>query len=211
MRRNRFFSAALIAALPMLGSCLSNESFHDLYLDPDGSVVWTITEREVRSSAQSADERRREEREYLEAVRADDHAAARALLRIGARRVRTTVVRDERPYTVTTSGAFNGIDEALGRLLDGLGVRHEIELDAPEDGTLVLELAIEDGAGAEPDEAVLPLATVLGDSRIVLTSGVFVEAAGFELEQEATVARMSEPAAANGVLRYRLVWRPDES
>ena len=200
--------AALVSALALCAACLENDTLHDLYLDPDGSVVWTVTEREVRSTAETPQQRRQEERDYLDAARADAHAVARGLWRAGARDVTTTVLRDAPPLTVVTRGAFGGIDEALSGVLDGLGFEHEVTLVAGEDGTLVLELAfeeVEDGA-VEPDESALALAGALNDSRIVLTSGVFVDAAGFELEPGGAAARMLEPPS-NGVGRYRLVWR----
>ena len=208
-RRGILRCAALLSALAPCLSCLENDSLHDLYLDPDGSVVWTVTEREVRSAAGTAEERLREERDYLDADSAGAHAVARGLWRAGAREVSTIVVRETRPLTVVTRGAFGGIDEALAGLLEGLGLEHDVELEAGEDGTLVLEISFEEPAGSvgEPDETALALASALGALRVVLTSGVFVEAAGFELGPDGADARMVEPVLDDGAARYRLVWR----
>ena len=201
--------ATLVPALALCAACLDSDTLHDLYLDPDGSVVWTVTEREVRSTAESPEERRREEHEYLDAAAGEAHAVARGLWRAGARDVSTTVVRDARPLTVATRGAFGGIDEAFSGLLEGLGLEHDVVLEAGADGALVLEIAFEertDEAPVEPDEDVLALAGALGGVRVVLTSGVFVDASGFEVEPDGTAARMVEPPFSDGVARYRLVW-----
>jgi hypothetical protein len=210
MDRSRILlCAALASALALCASCLENDTLHDLYLDPDGSVVWTVTEREVRSRAETAEERRREERDYLDAARGDAHAIARGLWRAGARKVSTTVVRDAPPLTVVTRGTFGGLDEALSGLLDGLGLAHEVELVAEEDGTLALEISLDEreSAAREPDEALLALADALGSMRIVLTGGTFVEAVGFELEPGGVAARIVEPPLSDGIASYRLLWQ----
>jgi len=205
---------ALAASALVLGSCLSSETYHDLYVDPHGGVIWTVTEKDVRSTAESADERAREERNWLDAVLLHEHPTARAFRSLGARRVSARVVRDERPYTVVTEGGFDGLDEALGRLFEGLGLAHEIDLTWSADGTVRLDLAIrasEDSlasAESEREEELLPL---VGDWRIVLTSGTFVEAEGFALEHGDTVARMAELEPPEGVARYWLVWKRDDS
>jgi hypothetical protein len=211
MTKNRAMpAAALAASILILGSCLSGETLHDLYIDPDARVTWTVTERDVRSTAGEA-EGLHEERDWLEAVRAGDHPVARALRRAGARRVSTAVVRDDRPYTVVTTGTFDGLDEALGGLFEGLGVAHEIDLSRSPDGALRLDLAIRGSEEALPehegDDSVLALATDLEGYRFVLTSGAFVEAEGFTLEHDDTVARMIDRTPADGVERYRLAWR----
>ena len=210
MNRSRILPcAALVSTLALCASCLENDTRHDLYVDPEGGVVWTVTEREVRSTAASPEDRRREERDYLDAARGDAHPVARGLWRAGAREVSTTVVRDAPPLTVVTRGAFGGLDEALSGLLDGLGVEHDVELVAGKDGTLALEISFDERASAarEPDEALLALAEALGSMRIVLTGGAFVEAAGFELEPGGVAARMVEPPLSDGIASYRLVWR----
>ena len=46
MRKTWIILAAL-AAIPAAG-CLVGERSHTLYLEPDGSVTWTATERDIR-------------------------------------------------------------------------------------------------------------------------------------------------------------------
>ena len=41
--------------------CLLKETTHTFYLEPDGAIVWRVVEKDVRSDAESVDERRREE------------------------------------------------------------------------------------------------------------------------------------------------------
>lgn len=203
----------LTASILVCASCLTRETLHDLYVDPDGSVVWTVTEHRIRSTADVEADRRAEEHAYLEAVGAEEHAVARALWRIGARRVFSTVVRDERPYSVVTEGSFDGLDEALGRFFAGLGLVHEIDLHRSPDGVVRLDLTLWDSEAApgEPpsDEALSPLIDDLEGYRFVLTRGVFVEAVGFALASDDTVAHMLDQEPPDGVARYRLAWKDD--
>ena len=111
---------ACLVAL-MVAGCIVKETRHTLYLEPDGSLTWTVVEEQVRSDADTAEDREREESEYLALV-AGDYPVAAALSSLRGFDVRTNLVRERRPYLVVTEAGFDSVEHCTMIDDDGLSL-----------------------------------------------------------------------------------------
>lgn len=202
----------LLVGTTLAAGCLVGETTHTLYLDPDGSVTWNVLERNIRSDATDPAERRGEEDAYISRAWAAGHPIARALAGLGARSLDSRVLRPERPFTVMTEARFRALDELADEFVYQLGVAgsFDVETEGPL-SRFVLSLHPDEEEGEEENEEVLALVADLDDYRIVLTRGRFVEATGFEISDDRTVAipeelSEEEVTANDGALIYSLTW-----
>ena len=198
------------AALALTTACLNHNDRHTFYLDPDGSVTWTVVQEEIRSDAADKLDRIREEREFLEAVDGGRHPVAGAFGQLGALSVKTQLVRAERPYTVVTEARFESIARALDEFLNRLDLVAEARLEA-EDDRMRLTFSYREGEGqtdgSDDDELVESLLGVHETYRFVLTEGKFLEAEGFRLEADDTAAVLLEVSEDdNGTATHSLTW-----
>jgi len=205
---------SLVLAAGLLAGCLVGETTHTIYLSPDGSVVWTVLERDVRSDDGSPESREQEEGRYVVAVRAGEHDAARGLQALGAAGLATRVVRGERPFTVWTEGSFSSADELVRTVLDALRAEGSVAMWTDDAGShLEVVLPWDQEADDEPDEDVIDLVASADKLRIVLTEGRFTDAVGFSLSDDGSTA-VPETAdeetarAAGGRVIYALTWPP---
>jgi hypothetical protein len=209
---NRILFLSLLLA-PSSG-CLLQEVTHTLLLEPDGTVTWTVYQKDVRSDAKTPQERDREEGELWDLVQMEEHPMAAALREIGATELHTTVLRDRRPYSLVTSARFESVASMFERLLAAVGVPGQVEMrEEPEGTRLVLRLMLAD-AEAQEDLGSSAATALLADGkdlRIVLAEGHFVEASGFKLEDGGTAATFEEVSDkdlenSGGVLTLSLTW-----
>ena len=206
---------ALMLCTFLSGGCLIREVRHTWYLDPSGAVTWTLMEKDVRSDANAADDRAREEGEYWLAVQQDRHDMPAGLRELGATRVRATVLRREAPFLVHTEGRFDRIDQLGERLIAALGASGQSRL-VQHDGGVEWHLVVRDpsapGMLSETSPGVGALVGDLDRLDIVLTSGRFVQAAGFELSADRRVAsfkRTGEPDGSDErYVALTLAWTP---
>jgi hypothetical protein len=201
----------------MAVGCLTHEARHVFYVDPDGSVTWTVLQEEVRSDASDRRERDREEEAWQDAVRCGEHPVAKALSRLGPRWVESRFVRDRSPYTVVTEARFDSLATALERFLRGLGLEATAELWFEEDLTHLRfsfsepeQEEADDGRGGA-EEHLDALLEDVERYRFVLTGGKFVAAEGFRLEANETAAVLLERSdeeidASRGAAVYSLTW-----
>jgi hypothetical protein len=196
--------------------CLLKETTHTFYLEPDGAIVWRVVEKDVRSDAESVDERRREEADYLNAVQTGEGRMAADFDALGALRVDTRVVSDRRPYFVVTEATFGSIEDLALAILeescpagsaelvfDGDRVRFTVRCPLDAEQPTSDETREEDFSGVgliEESEAY----------RVVLTEGEFVDAIGFDLDPQDTARPRDlteeELEANNNVAVYSLTW-----
>lgn len=189
-RSERWLLVLLMPACLLAGGCLRKDVMPTLYLDPDGAVTWTVTERDVRSDERDPASRAAEEQAWLEASRNDAGPQAEALRKLGGRRVRTTVLRDERPFVAVTEARFSSVRRLTRDLLDGFGLDGDVDLERDEAGTtLTVRYDPEPIREIDENDPLLELVDGLEDYRIVLTRGHFVEADGFVIDETKTVAR----------------------
>lgn len=208
----------IVAVLTLLvPACLQKETRHTLYLDPDGSVTWTIDESNVRSDEKDRLARDKEEAGFLEQAQRGTHPVAAALRELGAMGVYVSVLRADRPFRVRTEGYLVNIEHAVEDLLAGLQIEAEASRDRSGSRTrvsltVVLPEQEEDESASESEEDeswLLALVEETEHYRIVLTEGKFVEATGFALEHDDTTAILLEPdeqALDAGVVVYSLAW-----
>lgn len=184
----------VIVIAAVLAGCIVGESSHRIYVQPDGAVQWVVLERELRSNADTAEKRAAEEAQLVDRVLMDDHPVRSAFELLGAQDCRSELLRDRRPYAVWTEARFRSVEELVHELLYLLGVRGEVDFTTV-DGIARLQVCLSaDQEDEVVDETVLHLAADLEDYRIVLTEGRFVEAVGFELEEDGRVAVPQAPS-----------------
>jgi hypothetical protein len=199
----------LTTAVALTTACLNHHDRHVFYLDPDGSVAWTVVQTEIRSNAETEPDRVREEREFLDSVDRGEHPVARALDQLGALWVDTQLVRDERPYTVVTEARFESVARALGEFFHRLDLVAETRLEA-EDGLMRLSFCYREGQGhtaGSDNELVEALLADHEAYRFVLTEGKFLEAEGFRLEADGTAAVLLDLSENDdGTATHSLTW-----
>ena len=215
---------SMVAIAAVASGCLIKETSHTAYLDPDGTLTWTVLEKDVHSDEMNKEAWLEEEREYLEQVARNEHAVARSLYELYPSFVDSRIVRGERPYIVLTTARFSTIDGLFQRMLDQWEVPGRAVLETRDGwGRFTLTLRVEDlqdledeeEEGAE-DEEVDPeneekdCEIGLWDlDRIVLTEGRFIEAIGFEIDGSVAVPEEideEEIGQSGGELTLSLTW-----
>jgi len=184
---------ALIGVCSLVAGCLQKETSHTLYLAPDGSVEWVASEANVRSDDPEIVKRLIEEQGYIDAALLGTHGVARGLAALDPQApVRTTIVRDERPFLVVTQAHFAAIDRVLSRVFTEMGIRSSALLvRGADDVTLRVHLdfshPVDEGA-----TSVSELGDNLEHLRIVLTDGRFGTASGFDVTDGISATLSSE-------------------
>ncbi|HSL22367.1 MAG TPA: hypothetical protein VK886_12595 [Vicinamibacterales bacterium] len=216
----RLTGIIVMAAAVSAAGCLQKETTHTIYLTPDGKASWMAVEKDVRSDEQAPARRLSEEQQYILAAQAGEHGVARGLAALSPTRLRTRIIRDERPFVVVTEAEFSSIEFAAQRIVTGLGLPADVLViyDGP---VTTLRVRI-DVAQAVENEKETPegdqenpigeLAEDLDRYRFVLTAGRFVHATGFRLADNNTAAVPIEPprdaiAANGGILELSLSWQ----
>jgi hypothetical protein len=175
---------ALLAAAMAATGCLQKDVTHTLYLSPDGAVRWTVEEAGVYSDEDDVGKRIAEEQAFIGPALIGEHTTAQAFRAMGPDGlVRTTVVRDERPFHVITETQFFRADRAFERLLKGAGIRGSASLVI--DGNRgSLRIRFDFSREPEPEQQGGPVVRMLedlDDLRFVLTEGKFIAGGGFDV------------------------------
>ena len=211
---------SVLAVTVLSSACLVGETTHTLYLDPSGSVTWVVLEQEMRSDAGDPQERDSEEAHYIDHAYRGEHPIGRALQALFPTSSQVRVLRGQRPFTVVTEAHYDRLDHLAVDLLRGLGGTGTAGLRM-EGAEMLLELTVDVRATLECDdegeEVLHPLLADPDDYRIVLTSGRFVDAVGFELQSHDTVAvpqsmeedELEEQMDDDGKLTLSLRWTVD--
>src|SRR5688500_6906590 len=100
----------VIGLAVMAAGCLQKETEHTLYLSPDGMVSWLVVEKNVYSDTTDRAARSKEEQEYIVHAARDAHGISRALLLLDPTDLRTRIVRNERPFVVTTAARYQSVE-----------------------------------------------------------------------------------------------------
>jgi hypothetical protein len=164
-------------------------------------------ETDVRSDEADPGNRMMEEHDYLLGARAGRHGVARALEALGATRVNTAILRQERPFTVATSGRFRDLADLANAMMKLARARGDASID--RDGcekTFRARLEVEEDAGGDTNA----LAELVSDAisyKLVLTEGRFLRADGFTIEEDGAIATLGTPVTnEDGVVRVSLTW-----
>ena len=203
----------VLAAALGTGACLQKETTHTLYLTADG-LTWVAAEANVHSDEADPGKRAAEEQSYVGPALLGSHPVARGLQALGPNSlVRTTVVREERPFHVITEARFARADQALERLFVESGLPARVTM-AQDDGRTSLMVRFD--FSRQFVERDTPAAALLEDIEhfvFVLPEGRFIAGGGFEVPDR-TRARLSKEAfeAIEGAITARrpieltLVW-----
>jgi hypothetical protein len=206
--------AAMLSVLgAMATGCLLKEESHTWYVDHTGAVTWMVTEKDVRSDAQAVVDRQAEESAYWQAVKSEMHPMARGLRLLGADGLRTRVVRGESPFTVVTDGRFTGLDELGRRILAHAGLSGSSMVSKPDgawEWTMIArDPHASDNPGDRVDEGLAALLAGLDTLQVVLASGRFESAIGFDLSQDRRIASFRDDGVNSDemTMRVGLRWR----
>ena len=198
MARKARLAVLVVIALAATG-CLQKETTHPLYLSPDGSVRWTVEESGVYSDERDEGRRLAEEQAYIGPALLGTHCVALGLQAIGPDSlVRTTVIRDERPFHVVTDTRFFRVDRMFERLFKEAGLRATVTLESGE-GNHRLRMRFD--FTRELEERSSPATALLEDFenfRFVLTEGRFVAGGGFDVPDRRGAVLSREWAEAVG-------------
>jgi hypothetical protein len=219
------FTVPVVLAAAVAAGCLQKEVTHTLYLSPNGAVRWTVDEAGVYSDKEDAGKRIAEEQGFIGPALIGEQATAQAFRVMGPDGlVRTTVVRDERPFHVITETHFFRADRAFERLLKGAGIKGSATLAVDGDRSS-LRIRFDFSREPEPEQPqggpVVQMLEDLDEVRFVLTEGKFIAGGGFDVPDrtKAVIAREWIEAAAKAeeekrsielVLTWQL-WEDDVS
>lgn len=184
----------VLAAAVLAAGCLVKDSSSTICLEPNGSVRWTILERNIHATGDTPADRQREEEAFMAAARADQHRNAIAFRMLGATDVRTEIVSAQWPFAVLTEARFADIARVWQQILDRVGeVRAQSVLERNGDRT-TWRIALDydpDSQQPEPGDASAP-ETLLDDASptIVMRHGQFVDGVGFEIIDDGRVAKL---------------------
>ena len=203
-------------ALVLIAGCLQKETSHTVYLAPDGSAQWVTSEVNVHSDETDPGKRVAEEQLYIGPALLGTHGVARGLAALGPQSaVRTTVLRDERPFHVVTDARFRAIDRVLERVFTEMGVKTSASLVREGDQT-TLRVSLDFSKPLVEREAPVSELFDLDHLRFVLTDGRFGAATGFDVT-EGVVATLSpewleraeKACDGKGTIEFTLSWTTD--
>lgn len=189
MKQILILTIVVLAASGLTG-CMVGDTNHYIYLDPDGRITWTVFERNVRSIESNIETQQQQESQFLAEVRGTSHPVALGFVALVPRSIQHHLLRDLRPFSVWTEARFERADDLVLSLLDLLGVQAQVDMWIDGDIT-TLEAVIMTGEVHEEtlDESVLALIDDPETYEIRLTSGSFVTAVGFVIEEDGALAR----------------------
>src|SRR5262249_16559510 len=202
----------IVSVVLLCPGCLVRDVTHTVYLEPDGSVTWTVLEQHVRSDGETPSDRAREEGGYINAINTDGHQAARAFAKLDPTDVHTTVLRAERPYATLVEARFARVDELMGTLGSKLGVGSDSTLER-RDGLMSWTLTIYPAPmSPSRDEDVDPLIDFFSSGTLMIVTGRFTSAVGFELSADRRAATVQitkdilDDDSQTEPLRFSLTW-----
>src|SRR6185503_14836240 len=131
-----------------------------------------------------------EEQPYIAEALVGGHGMARGLRALGPLgTVRTTVVRDERPFHVITEARFARIDRVLERVFREMKIRATASLVPGTDDT-TLRVRLDFSRPLDEKDTAISELDDIEHMRFVLTEGCFGAVNGFEV-QDGFSARLS--------------------
>ena len=184
----------MVLAAALAAGCLQREATHTLYLTPEGGVGWVAVEANVYSDEADPGKRASEEQAFIGPALLGAHRVALGLHALEpASLVRTTVVRDDRPFHVITEARFARVDAMLERLLVESGLPARVTL-TPEEGRTTLRIRFDfSRAFVERDTAASALLEDFDHFVFVVPEGSFIAGGGFEVPDR-TRARLTKEA-----------------
>ena len=186
---------ALVCGLAVATSgCLQKETTHTLYLGPDGGLTWVAAESNVYSDEADPGKRAAEDQSYIGPALLGAHPVARGLQALEPETlVRTTVVREERPFHVITEARFARADRALERLFVDSGIPARVTMTQEEQRTSLRMRFDFSRQTVERDTPAAALLEAIDHFVFVVPDGRFIAGGGFEVPDRAK-ARLAKDA-----------------
>ena len=185
--------------------CLRKDTTQTLYIGTDGAARWMVAEAEVYSDDADIGTRLAEEQAYIGAALIGTQPVALAFAALKPDSiVKTTVLRDERPFHVVTEARFNAVENVLQRLFTDAGLHATVVLkNAETRSTLGMRFDFSK-AVADRDSAATVLFESIDELRFVIAEGTFVAGGGFDVEDRRRATISPEwMAAAERALEER--------
>ncbi len=197
-----------------LSGCVLDRTTHTLFIEEDGSITWRVLQDYVRSDEENPAKRDKEEEDYLVDVETREDTWTTKLDAFGPTEMDSWLIRDRRPYTLWVEARFEDPDALAHMLLDAQWM--EGDASVKQDGeryTMDIQMTLE----PKDYQTYLDLnteefAAFGSEHRVVLARGRFVEATGFDLSDDRTVAVVrkldaEEMEAMEGTtVAYSLSW-----
>jgi hypothetical protein len=193
-----FTLAALFLLALSSAGCLVKEKSDTLCLEPDGSVRWTIVERDIHAVADTPADRMREESEFMGLVARDEHDAAVAFRALGGTDIRTLILSADWPFAVSTEARFADLGRLWQRYFDLAGVHATSRL--LRDGnrttwTLVVDSDQTTDTSGDKDSKSLSAMTEQEFAPVLMMRhGEFVDASGFIVDDDGRTAKLDTDA-----------------
>jgi hypothetical protein len=197
----------VLVMLALCSGCLEKDVTQTLYIEADGAVTWEVLELDVYSSSKAAEDRNREEAEYLAAAIVGRPSIVEALEAIGGIDVRSQLLRDRRPYAVRATAHFPDLGTALGGFTRATGIDATVqfEIDGPRRTLTITPAEFE----LQPEDESVSFDLLSSDGmRFVLSVGTFEETEGFVIADGGRAAVWAEETEeeSEDFKRLRLVW-----
>jgi hypothetical protein len=190
MKMHRLVSVTLVALSAfVLSGCLRKEMTSTWYIESDLSVVWTVLERDVRSTEDAPDDRRRAEADFIAEARQHTHPVARGLRQLNPTSVRSTVLRDRPPFSVDTDAVFPSLRVLGERILGRLGLTGYSSVERKGEG-YEWTWSIDPHTKIVEDSLDEDLTSVFATDgiQLALAQGVFLEGGGIKLSDDHRIA-----------------------
>jgi len=170
-------------------SCLRKDVVSTWYIEADRRVVWSIAERDVRSDAESPDDRDNDEDDFIAAVRRNDHAVARGLQQFTPAPLTSRILRERPPFSVVTDAGFPSLATLGERVLARFGLRGSSLVEFTRDGfewtwTLDADTRVDEDIRDDDLGAVFESPVI----RLALAQGRFLESPGVTLSEDKRLA-----------------------
>ncbi len=200
--------AAVVGIAMLSGGCLVKDTTATLCLEPDGSVTWTVIERNIHATGDAPADRQREEEEFMAEVAADRHPNAVAFRDMGGTDARTDVISSRWPFAVLTEARFPDIARVVQNYFDRAGMK--VESTLRRDGTrttwtLVLDMSDETESGGSDASGSLDAMPDAELPIVVIQHGQFIDATGFDISDDGRLARPQDQSKRDWDREPRLV------
>jgi hypothetical protein len=205
----------LLVALAMVTTgCLVKDDIATWYLESNGTVTWSVLEKDVHSDAEAELDRNNEEANYLASVRSLDHAMARGFAQLQPIEIKTRILRASAPFSVATDARFANLGKLGQELIWRLGLAGTSVLTHGPDGETWI-FAVRDphapAGSARPDEDLTAVAGSLDGLKVVLVDGRLIAAEGFQVSPDhrtATLLKWDDDAfRGDAMLTLKLTWK----
>ena len=174
------------------------------------------SEENVHSDETDPGKRIEEEQQYIGPALVGTHGVARGLAALGPQSaVRTTILRDERPFHVVTDARFRAVDRVLERVFTDMGVKTSASLVREADQT-TLRVSFDFSKPLVERETPVSELFDLDHFRFVLTDGRFGAVTGFDVTEGMVAVlsrdwlqRAEKACDAKGTIEFALSWTTD--